>query len=306
MEIGLCMIVKDEAKFIHSSLEGVVDQVDDVVVIDTGSTDGTLEILTNDFGLTPLDWRLDGENCYSKCAALNEGFSRLESDWVFILDADERIDAGELARVQALEDDPGVSGYFCAWNTHKGAEVIEDYKLCLFRKGIEKRGLIHDNAQFEIRTRNLRADWLPGLAISHHPDDGKDGQKSALYKDRLLCAISREPDWVRYHWFLGYMHFRENQPGRAVDYLSTAAESHSELFPVECLNAKIVLAEIHAASGREPELGRVLASALLFHGRVADDFEVKINFRLRPWIDNALDLLRLGSLGEIRAYKFSF
>ena len=165
MEIGLCMIVKDEAKFIHSSLEGVVDQVDDVVVIDTGSTDGTLEILTNDFGLTPLDWRLDGENCYSKCAALNEGFSRLESDWVFILDADERIDAGELARVQALEDDPGVSGYFCAWNTHKGAEVIEDYKLCLFRKGIEKRGLIHDNAQFEIRTRNLRADWLPGLAI---------------------------------------------------------------------------------------------------------------------------------------------
>ncbi len=36
MQIGLCLIIKDEAASIHGCLNGVVDLFDDVVVIDTG------------------------------------------------------------------------------------------------------------------------------------------------------------------------------------------------------------------------------------------------------------------------------
>ncbi len=45
MRIGLCMIVKDEANRIAGALDGVIDLFDQVTVIDTGSTDGTLDIL---------------------------------------------------------------------------------------------------------------------------------------------------------------------------------------------------------------------------------------------------------------------
>lgn len=305
MQIGLCLIIKNEAALIHGCLEGVVDLFDDVVVIDTGSADGTTEILKRDFGITPLARRLSEEECFCKCAALNEGMSRLKTGWVFILDADERIEREELINVLALEDDPGLHGYFCAWNTYKNGEVIEDYKLCLFRKGIKKRGMIHDNAQVDFRRRGLKAEWLPLLSITHLPDGARDGFKARYYKDRLSCALAKEPDWHRYNWFLGYMYFRENRMEPAIEHLSIAACSESERFPVECLNARMVLADIFAAEGRERELAQTLAQALAYHDKVRDDFEVKINFRMRPWIEQAMEDRKKGRLDAIRAYRFS-
>ena len=305
MQIGLCLIIKDEAASIHGCLNGVVDLFDDVVVIDTGSTDGSTEILKRDFGITPLVRYLSEEECFCKCDALNEGMAGLKTDWVFILDADERIEREELINVLALGDDPAPHGYFCAWNTYKNGEVIEDYKLCLFRKGIKKRGMIHDNAQFEFRRRGLKAEWLPLLSITHRPDGSKDGFKAQFYKDRLLCALAKEPDWHRYNWFLGYMYFGENRMAAAVEHLSLAAFAESELFPVECLNARMVLAHIFALQGREKELAETLARALAFHDKVGDDFEVKINFRMRPWLERTLEDQKKGRLDAIRAYRFS-
>lgn len=305
MNIGLCVIIKDEAARIRGCLDGIVGEFDDVVVIDTGSTDGSTDILRREFGITPIVRLLSDEKCYCKCDALNEGFARLSTDWVFILDADERLDPDRLAGVLAMDDDPAVHGYFCRWDTYKNGETIEDYKLALFRRGIEKRGMIHDNAQYEFRRRGLDAEWLSGLAIAHYPDPGRDAFKTRVYKDRLLCALARDPDWHRYDWFLGYMHFREGRWPDAVRHLGRAAEADSPAFPVESLNARIVLAEVFAAERRERELAETLAGALAFHDRVHDDFEVRINFRLRPWLEQAEADRRAGRLDAIRAYAFA-
>ena len=66
MRIGLCMIVKDEANRIAGALDGVIDLFDQVTVIDTGSTDGTLDILRQRYGVEPLTSRLDEGDCFCK------------------------------------------------------------------------------------------------------------------------------------------------------------------------------------------------------------------------------------------------
>ena len=44
MRISLCMIVKDEESVLSRCLSGIFDQVDEIVIVDTGSTDKTKEI----------------------------------------------------------------------------------------------------------------------------------------------------------------------------------------------------------------------------------------------------------------------
>ncbi len=84
--ISLCMIVKDEIKFIEDCLKAVKPYVDEIVVADTGSTDGTIEVLEK-YGckVFHFEWCDD----YSK--ARNFAISKSSNNWVLILDADEHV-----------------------------------------------------------------------------------------------------------------------------------------------------------------------------------------------------------------------
>ena len=306
MNVGLCMVIKNEASNLQDCLGPIVDLFDNVVIIDTGSTDGSQEILTQELGIKPLERRLQAAHCFSKHLFANEGLSLLKTEWAFILDADERIDPKELLLVKDSLDDPEVDGYFCEWITHKNDDVIEDYKLCLFRSGARKSGFIHSNAQYEFRRQNLHAVWCPALSLHHFPDRGMEVQKLNDYLARLDCAMNKDPDWQRYNWFYGYMMFVQDRFSEAIEPLSSAGNSQSKIFPVESLNARVVLAEILARTRQQDELIAVLEKGIRFHDEVQDDFEVKINFRLRPWLNDALSNARMGRLDTIRAYPFAY
>jgi glycosyltransferase involved in cell wall biosynthesis len=306
MRLGLGMMVKDEVNRIAGCLEDILDLFEQVVVFDTGSTDGTQELLRDRFGIEPIAANLDASNCLCKSDIRNRGFSLLETPWILSLDADERIARDDLKKIIDLDDVAGVSGYFCAWNTYKNRGVVEDYKLFFFRKGARSSGLVHDNIQTDVRARGLRAEWLDGISIAHYPEPSKARAKARTYRDRLLCAIEADPSWYRYHWFLGYMCFREARLDEAVTYLSVAADSQSTEFPVECLNSAMVLAEIYARQGRTPELEDTLAAARAFHQQVAGDFEVEVNIRLGPWLDSALEYCRRNEPDSIKTYEFAY
>ena len=85
--ISLAMIVKDEEATLAHCLESVKSLVDEMVIIDTGSTDKTIDI-AKDFGarVHPFKWRDDF------AAARNESLKHCRGEWTLILDADEAID----------------------------------------------------------------------------------------------------------------------------------------------------------------------------------------------------------------------
>jgi hypothetical protein len=306
VNLGLCMVVRDEAHQIAACLAPVVDLFDEVAVVDMGSRDRTVEVLRNDLGIVPYGATLDADRCNCLCDARGQALEHLSTQWVMVLDADERIDRGTLEHLRALPDDTASAGYFGRWINHvDGAPPFDDYKLFLFRRGLRPVGLVHDVAQHDIRARGHRADWLPSLRVHHFPDDSRRAEKSRAYRSRLQCAIARDPHFVRYHWFLGYMDFLEGDVERSVASLEHAAAAQSRQCPVESLNSAIVLAEIHARRQQPARARNVVDRASAFLACVADDFEVAVNVRLAPWLAEARDHLQSGRLDAIRAYRFA-
>ncbi|WP_421655148.1 tetratricopeptide repeat protein [Leptothermofonsia sp. ETS-13] len=84
MNLSLCMIVRDEEALLPRCLKSVHGFVDEIVVVDTGSTDGTVDI-ARAFGarVYSFDW------CDDFSAARNESLKYARGEWILVLDADE-------------------------------------------------------------------------------------------------------------------------------------------------------------------------------------------------------------------------
>src|SRR5207253_10332123 len=80
--LSLCMIVKNEERFLRNCLESVKDIVDEMVIVDTGSTDSTPDI-AREYGakVIPHVWKDD----FSE--ARNVSLDHAEGDWVLWLAA---------------------------------------------------------------------------------------------------------------------------------------------------------------------------------------------------------------------------
>jgi len=305
MQASLCLIVRDEEKVLGDCLAPLRDLFDDVVVLDTGSTDGTRELLRERFGIVPLAGELEERLCYAKFAARNQVIEHARHPWILFVDADERLSREHAQALLDLPEDATLDGYFCRWDTTIAGVVVEDYKLPLFRRDARYTGLIHENPQQDLRRRGRRAAWVPGVTLLHHPDAGRLDDKRRFYRWRLRCALGHDDAWYRYHWFLGYALARHGDAAAAQPHLERAARSRAGDFPVECLNSHAVLAELHAARGERAAAAAVLESALEFYAACAADFEVRVNFRLKPWLEAALAACRAGVLDAVRTYDYS-
>src|SRR4051794_30953889 len=97
LTLSLCMIVKDEEEMLPRSLAAVKDAVDEIVVVDTGSTDRTVEIAES-FGARVLHHEWNG----SFSDARNVSLEAATGDWVIYLDADEVLVEEDAAGLHAL------------------------------------------------------------------------------------------------------------------------------------------------------------------------------------------------------------
>jgi glycosyltransferase involved in cell wall biosynthesis len=84
--LTLSMIVKNEEKHLKECIESVLSIVDEIVVVDTGSTDRTKEIAKS-FGAKIIDYEWNN----NFAAARNEALKYSTGEWILYLDADERI-----------------------------------------------------------------------------------------------------------------------------------------------------------------------------------------------------------------------
>jgi len=106
MKLSLAMIVKNEEAHLGHCLASVRGLVDEVIVVDTGSTDGTAA-LAEELGARVFHrpWTEDF------AAARNESLAHATGDWVLVLDADEAVDALDHAAIREACARPGAWGY---------------------------------------------------------------------------------------------------------------------------------------------------------------------------------------------------
>ena len=104
--VSLCLIARNEEATIGMTIKSVLALVDEVIMVDTGSTDNT-RIIAEGYGARVLDVAWADDFSAVRNTALNEA----ACDWVLILDADEFLQPVRPVEFQRLLHDPGVAGY---------------------------------------------------------------------------------------------------------------------------------------------------------------------------------------------------
>ncbi len=118
-KLSVCLIVKNEEKFLPQCLKSVRDIANQIVVVDTGSTDRTVAI-AKEFGAEVYThtWNDDFS------AARNAALEHVTGDWILMLDADEELPSAQHAKLLA---------------DMKNSDVIA-YRLPLVNSGLESEG----------------------------------------------------------------------------------------------------------------------------------------------------------------------
>ncbi|MEW9910781.1 glycosyltransferase family 2 protein [Bacillus pacificus] len=98
--ISACIIVKNEEEMLRNCLESIRSGVDEIIIVDTGSTDSTKEI-AGEFTEKVYDY--EWENDFS--AARNFAAAKASGDWIVAIDADECVDVENLkGAVKEIEE----------------------------------------------------------------------------------------------------------------------------------------------------------------------------------------------------------
>jgi len=145
LTLSLCMIVKDEEAMLGRCVQAVRGAVDEIVVVDTGSTDRTVEIAES-FGARVLHRAWDGDFA----AARNVSFEAATGDWVMYLDADEVLVAEDAERLRALTGRTWREAFYLVETNHTGdledGTAMTHDAMRVFRNRPEYRfeGRIHE------------------------------------------------------------------------------------------------------------------------------------------------------------------
>ena len=199
--ISACMIVKNEEKMLPRCLESIKDYVDEIVVVDTGSTDRTVEIVES-YGAKV--YHHPWEDNFSKHR--NQSIEYAGSDWIFIIDADEELMSGsgeEIKRAVRVEDN--VDSIFirieCEFDEGRGTSMHNSIRLFRNNHRIRYKGRVHNAIVGEQNPK-----YAPKARIFHYGYNlGPEvaGKKFRRTSELLKLDIAEDPLDPRPHHYLG-------------------------------------------------------------------------------------------------------
>ena len=224
--ITLCMIVKDEAHCINKCLESVKGLASEIIIVDTGSSDQTVEICENHGAkVYTYKWK----NNFAD--ARNYGLSLSTGDWILWLDADEELDSTTRFKLpEALVNTnahllalPVLNYYGKSTPVDKNnAFVIHQLRLFRNYKDITFHNRIHETPLLppEITAKDIES--IP-VSIHHYGylQDIVDLKQKGLRNIKLLeheLEDSTHSPWVEYH--LGSEFYRQGQYQQAFGFVN--------------------------------------------------------------------------------------
>ena len=140
--ISLCMIARNEERFLEACLARVHSAVDEIVLVDTGSTDQTIEIAKS-FGAKVLHTQWNDDFATPRNLALEAA----SGDWILILDADELVEEECVPLLRKMARNRRASGYHIHFiNDYEKGRTHGLTMVRMFRKleGIHYQYRIHE------------------------------------------------------------------------------------------------------------------------------------------------------------------
>jgi len=192
--ISLCMIVKNEERALPRCLESARALVDEIIVVDTGSTDSSAPVAAG-YGaqVIPFDFSVP-----DFAAARNHGLQRARGAWILALDADESLRPESVSLVRDIAGRGENAGYYFERLNRQpdSAAPRRDYVVRLFpnRPGYRYRGRVHETIDAAILAaggRLLRTE----IRIDHDfaPDAESRRRRNLWYIGILNEEIAANP-----------------------------------------------------------------------------------------------------------------
>ncbi|GAA0090983.1 hypothetical protein UT300009_10100 [Paraclostridium bifermentans] len=221
--LSVCMIVKNEEKNIKRCLDSIESIADEIIIVDTGSNDETLNICSN-YNVKVINHKWN--NDFSE--ARNVSLEYATKDYILFLDADEEISKEDLEKLKALLSSKKLAeGYFFRLtNIINGIEVGE-YVVFRFFKNKRKyrfRGKVHEQIANCIQKHNKdKCIENIDIKIYHYGYDPNKVNIESKYKRNMgiLNTYTEEEKDAYYFYVLG------NEYARITDFKS-AIESYEK------------------------------------------------------------------------------
>lgn len=160
--LSLCMIVKDEEKYIRRCLESAKDIFDEIIIVDTGSKDQTVQI-AGTFGAKTVSCQWQDDFSIPR----NISLEHATGDWIFILDADEWLGPESKRQIESLIRKKDIPGYRVLIQLHPDWTEMKSVRLFRNLPDLRFRGVFHEMLTFSEEQRyRIR---MSDITIHHEP-----------------------------------------------------------------------------------------------------------------------------------------
>jgi glycosyltransferase involved in cell wall biosynthesis len=216
--ISLCMIVKNEEDTLARCLRSVHDIVDEIIIVDTGSTDKTKEI-ARDFTskIYDFEWIDDFS------AARNYSFSKATMDYILWLDADDVILPNDKKKLKKLKEtlDPSVATVMMKYNY--AFDEYGNVTLCFYRERLVKRSCnpvwhdpVHEFIGIEGKTINS------DICITHKRIHDASDRNLRIFEKMIEQG---RPMSARNYFYYAKELYYHNRFKKAVEYFNKFLDS---------------------------------------------------------------------------------
>ncbi|MBI2102459.1 glycosyltransferase [Candidatus Woesearchaeota archaeon] len=247
--LSLCMITKNEEQFIEESLNSVRGFVDEIIIVDTGSTDKTKEIAKR---FTNKIYDFIWNDNFS--APRNEALKHATGDWILVLDADEILPPESKIKIKEAMESDQYAAYFLPQvtftniytndplfiqnpviiheKTFAGYTAGDIIRLFQNQKTITYDYFVHETVEFSLRKQNLAIGWLaaPFLHLHELKEQTKIHGKQEYYAQLSLKNIEKYPTHAKnYHDISIYYHVYKKDEQKALEYAEKAVRLEPNL-----------------------------------------------------------------------------
>jgi GT2 family glycosyltransferase len=224
LRVSLTMIVRNEERNLPACLGSAQELFDEIVVVDTGSTDRTKEIARS-FGARVFDfvWVDDF------AAARNAALARATGDYAFWLDADDVLDPPQRDRLKAILDDLGRSGdaayvVRCSCDPDEkgggGETVVDHIRLFPIREEVRWTYRVHEQILPSLREAGVPVRWTD-VVVRHTGYTDQALRRRKLVRDEAILVgdLEERPNDPFVLFNLGSIAIEREEWGQARDYL---------------------------------------------------------------------------------------
>lgn len=202
--ISACLMVKDEEELLPGCLESIRSWVDEIIVVDTGSTDKTIEIAKS-YGakLFHQPW----EGSFSKHR--NHTMENATGDWILIIDADEKMVTEDIPLLLKVMSEPiakiiSINVINVYRDRQNRSVFLPSVRLFKRELGVHYEGIVHNQIKTPDDVPVVRAN----VRLEHYGYDltpEKMKKKFERSKALLLKQLDKNPDHAFAHFNLGQL-----------------------------------------------------------------------------------------------------